>query len=82
MTKIEMKGLAIAIGALLATYVFLLGIFAMFGWGTAIVEFIGNLYIGYAPTLLGSIIGALYAFVDGAIAGIIIAFVYNKISKK
>ena len=37
---------------------------------------------GLCPTFLGGIIGAIWAFIDGAIAGAIIAWVYNKVAPK
>jgi len=42
---------------------------------------ISSLYIGYAATLLGSIIGAIWAFVDGFIGGVIVAWLYNAFQK-
>ena len=40
-----------------------------------------RMYIGYSFTPLGSIIGAVWGFVDFAIAGAIFAWLYNKINK-
>ncbi|MCH7568614.1 MAG: bacteriophage holin [Nanoarchaeota archaeon] len=51
----------------------------LFNYGTAWVELIGTVYIGYSTTLLGTIIGTIYAFVDGLIGGIVIAWFYNKL---
>ena len=80
--KCDPIALGIGIGILLAAYAFLLGLIAWWwDWGTVIVLTLSSLYIGYAPTLLGSIIGALWAFVDGFIAGVVIAWVYNKVRK-
>jgi hypothetical protein len=47
-----------------------------------LVTVLSSLYIGYSPTFLGGIIGGIWAFVDGAIAGAIIAWVYNLVAKK
>jgi len=41
-----------------------------------------RIYIGYSFTPLGSIIGAVWGFVDWGIAGAIFAWLYNCISKK
>ena len=41
-----------------------------------------RIYIGYSFTPLGSIIGAVWGFVDWGIAGAIFAWLYNWISKK
>ena len=41
-----------------------------------------RIYIGYSYTPLGSVIGAVYGFVDFGIAGAIFAWLYNLINKK
>tara|TARA_Y100000590_G_scaffold49164_2_gene51970 strand:+ start:1505 stop:1747 length:243 start_codon:yes stop_codon:yes gene_type:complete len=41
-----------------------------------------RVYIGYSFTPMGSIIGALWGFVDWGIAGAIFAWLYNLINKK
>ena len=80
--KCEPIPLGVGIGVILAVYAFLLGLIAMWwDWGTAIVTTMSSLYIGYDATFLGSIIGAIWAFVDGFIAGVVIAWVYNKFQK-
>ena len=45
---------------------------------TTLIE---RVYIGYSFTPIGSVIGALYGFVDWGIAGAIFAWLYNKINK-
>ena len=40
-----------------------------------------RMYIGYSFTPLGSVIGAVWGFVDWGIAGAIFAWLYNKIKK-
>ena len=54
---------------------------AIFGWSVQFVEVMASVYVGYGASFLGGIIGALWGFVDGAIAGVVIAFIYNVISK-
>ncbi len=73
--------LGIAIGVLWAIYVFFVGITAMFDWGNALVEALASLYIGYSASVIGAIIGAIWAFVDGFIAGVVIAWIYNLVAK-
>ena len=41
-----------------------------------------RIYIGYSFTPIGSIIGAVWGFVDWGIAGAIFAWLYNLINKK
>ncbi len=81
MNKCQPIALGVAIGVLWAFYVSCLAIVAMFGWGTALVESLASLYIGYEASLIGALIGAVWAFVDGFIAGVVIAWVYNVVAK-
>ena len=41
-----------------------------------------RMYIGYSFTPLGSVIGAIWGFVDFGIGGAIFAWLYNLINKK
>ncbi len=77
MNKLQPVPLGLAFGVLWAVYVFCVGITAMFNWGGGIVEGLGTLYIGYAPSILGAFIGGVWAFVDGLVAGAIVAWIYN-----
>ena len=45
---------------------------------TTLVE---RIYIGYSFTPLGSVIGAIWGFVDFGVGGAIVAWLYNKIKK-
>jgi hypothetical protein len=81
MNKIQPVPLGVAFGVLWAVYVFCVGITAMFNWGGGIVAGLGTLYIGYGPSILGAIIGAIWAFVDGLVAGVIVAWIYNMVAK-
>jgi len=78
-TTIGVISLGLAIGVTAAIFVFVLGIAAtLFGWGAYLAQVLQNLFIGFAPTFVGSIAGAVWAFVDGFIAGILIAWFYNR----
>jgi hypothetical protein len=57
-----------------------LAITAMFGWGTALIAPLASLYIGYSASILGAIIGVIWAFIDGFVAGVVIAWIYNFIA--
>lgn len=81
MHKLSINALGVAFGVLWAAYVFLCGIAALMGWGVALVEALSSLYIGYGPSFVGALIGALWGFVDGYIAGVVIAWIYNKLAK-
>lgn len=77
MDKISVKGLALGFGALWAFYIMTAGWIAAFGWPVKFVEAFATLYIGYGPGFVGGIIGGIWGFFDGAVAGAIIAIVYN-----
>lgn len=81
MNKLQPMALGISFGVLWSASIFLLGIAAMFGWGDALVVAFASLYIGYKASIVGAVIGAIWAFVDGFIGGVAIAWVYNKVAK-
>lgn len=62
---------------MLSSCYFLGWVGGLFHWGVDIVEVMSSLYIGFATTFLGGIIGALWGFVDGVICGILVAVFYN-----
>ncbi len=82
MEKLNVKALAIGLGVTWALGMLFVGWASMFGWGTKIVEVMSSLYIGFAPSFLGGIIGAIWGFFDSAIGGAIIAFVYNVVAER
>lgn len=49
-------------------------------WGANTVHVISELYLGYAPSLVGAFIGAGWGFVDLFVVGVLVAFFYNCIS--
>jgi hypothetical protein len=81
MNRLNVKALAIALGASWAFCILFAGWVAIFGWSVQFVEVMGSVYLGYNASFTGAIIGALWGFVDGAIAGVVIAFIYNVVSK-
>jgi len=54
----------------------------MFDGPTGEVTLIGRLYRGYSISPMGSVIGLLWALVDGFVGGAIFAWLYNWIVKK
>jgi hypothetical protein len=79
MMRLSVKGLGLALGVTWGAGVLMLGLIGAIGWGRAVVDVLGSLYLGFRPTLLGSVIGGAWAFVDGAIAGIVVAWLYNRL---
>ncbi len=82
MEKLNVKALAVGLGASWGVCMLFVGWVSIFGWGTKFVEMMSSVYIGFTPTFLGGIIGAVWGFIDGAIGGAIIAVVYNAIAKR
>lgn len=82
MEKIDVKALAIGLGLSWGLGMLLVGEAAAFGWGGKFVDVISSVYIGFAPTLLGGVIGGIWGFFDGAIGGALIALFYNAFAKK
>ncbi|HUY69359.1 MAG TPA: bacteriophage holin [Alphaproteobacteria bacterium] len=81
MNKCQPLALGVAIGVVWALYVLGAGLCAMWGWGVDLVNVLGSLYVGYKASIPGAIIGGVWAFADGFVAGVVIAWVYNKVAK-
>lgn len=70
--------LGLSLGLTWGVSLFIMGLLALYAsYGEGFVVSIGSLYYGYAPTLLGSVIGAAIGFVDAFICGVIVAWLYN-----
>lgn len=81
MAKLSVKGLGLACGIVWAFCNLVAGWTAMYGWGAKYVEIMGSIYFGYTATWLGGVVGSVWAFFDGAIGGMLVAFIYNKFVK-
>jgi hypothetical protein len=74
--------LGIAAGIAYGLCIFLLGLMATFTeMGTVLVNTLGTAYIGYAPTVVGSVIGGIWAFIDAFVFVYIAAWIYNYLLK-
>lgn len=51
---------------------------AAFEWGVLVAMTLSNLYIGFGPTFVGAIAGAVWGFAHGFAMGAMIAFLYNR----
>jgi hypothetical protein len=79
--KLSPVGLGLSLGVLWGLSILILGLLAHFhSYGKPFVETMGTLYIGYAPSVKGSILGGIIGFVDAFIAGALIAWLYNLFS--
>lgn len=78
--KLNVKAFALTCGLVWGVGLFLLTwwIIVLDG-ATGELTLLGRVYRGYAITPLGSVIGMVWAFVDGLIGGAIFAWLYNLI---
>ena len=59
---------------------FLYGLLAaLFGWGAAMAEIVGSLYVGFGPTFAGALIGAVWGFAVGFVFFAAGAWLYNRL---
>ena len=80
--KLNVKALGCAFGLMWALGVLFLGLLATyFNYGNHMVQVVASLYYGYDATLIGSLIGTAWGFVDGLICGVLLAFFYNLLQK-
>lgn len=70
-------GLGLGFGVTWGLWILISGLVAMFGWTIDFVAVMHSSYLGYEPSLIGAIIGGIWAFVHGFITGALIAFFYN-----
>ena len=84
--KLNLKALTIAFAILSAGAVFIVGVANLIwpGYGKAFLQMLASIYPGYkASGLFGDMIaGSLYALVDGAIAGLILGWLYNLFARQ
>lgn len=79
--KLQPLILGISAGILWSISIFLMGVLALyFNYGEGFVLTLGkNYYLGYSSTILGSLIGAAWAFIDAFIGGFMLGWLYNKL---
>ena len=81
--KLDVKAVAITLGLLWGLLaMFLTGIANLIwpGYGQAFLDVMASVYPGYAPGggFGQVIVGTLYGVVDGAVAGVVFAWLYNR----
>jgi len=52
------------------------------GYGTPLIEFLQQLYVGLNISFVGSLIGLVYGFIDAFIGLYLFALLYNWLEKK
>ena len=69
----------LAVGVTWGLCVFVLGVVAaLLGWGIPVAAALASLYIGYGPTIIGAVAGAVWAVVSGTVVGLLVAWLYNR----
>jgi len=82
MNRLDPKACGLALGILWAGSILLMGLTAMVcRWAQPFVDILSMFYVGYSATIIGCLIGAVWAFVDAFIGGVIFAWLYNKLLK-
>ncbi|MFC1550024.1 bacteriophage holin [Candidatus Neomarinimicrobiota bacterium] len=54
----------------------------LFDGASESITFIGKIYRGYNISIGGSLIGFIWAFIDGIIIGMVFAWLYNVLSER
>jgi hypothetical protein len=82
-SKLNEKALAISLGVLWSLAILSLSIIAMMSENYLhnVVEFFSSIYLGYSLSFTGILIGMVWAFIDAAIGGWLLAWLYNKLAK-
>jgi hypothetical protein len=76
--KLNAKSLALTCGILWGIVVFIATIWLLIiGASGKTISLLSAFYFGYQFSIGGAFIGLVWGFVDGAIGGLIFAFVYN-----
>ncbi|MBC8342630.1 MAG: bacteriophage holin [Bacteroidetes bacterium] len=79
--KIDVKSFAFTAGLFCGFGLFFITLWIiLFDGASGNPTLIGKVYRGYNISLMGSLIGFVWAFFDGLIGGAIFAWLYNKIS--
>jgi len=79
---LEAKRVALALGILSGLCMLVMTLFAVIsGWGSALINMLSSVYIGYDSSLLGALFGSIWGFVDGYVSGYLFVVIYNKLPK-
>ncbi|ALE51892.1 hypothetical protein SP60_00645 [Candidatus Thioglobus autotrophicus] len=81
--KLDAKALALSLGILWSLAILSISIVALYSdsYLHHITSFFSSIYLGYSLSLTGILIGMVWAFVDAAIGGLVLAWLYNKLVK-
>jgi hypothetical protein len=75
------KAFALTSGIVWGAMVFLATVWLLvFGYEGQLIRMLDHFYFGYSFSYVGAVIGGIWGFVDGAICGLVFAWLYNKIA--
>ncbi len=80
MNRLSVKGLALGLAVPWSLCVLFAGWLSP-AWASGFVQVFSIIYPGYSAGFVGGIIGGIESLADGAVAGAIIALVYNRFGK-
>ncbi|MCA9394563.1 MAG: bacteriophage holin [Candidatus Omnitrophica bacterium] len=81
--RLNIRAFALALGIHWGLGCFIMGLAGIKHEAPAtFVRTVGTMYYGYAPTPLGSLAGMFWGFLDAAVAGALLAWLYNMLLKR
>jgi hypothetical protein len=82
--KLDVRAFAVASSIVSGTVSLLLALFSVFtGQGRQLFEILAPFHpLGYAPTISGAVIGAIWMVIYGLIMGAMLAYLYNRFAEK
>ncbi len=79
--KLNLRAFALSSGILWGVGLFVITWWKIiFGGASGNPTFVGNIFLGFSISPLGSVLGLIWAFIAGMICGAVFAFLYNKLS--
>jgi hypothetical protein len=81
MTTLDIWAWGLAVGSGWGFVIFVIGVVSrLMNLDPKIIKLFARVYIGYKGTIPGSFIGAVWGFMDGAISGMLMAGIYNRLT--
>ncbi len=77
--KLKVWSFGFAIGLVWGLVVFLATVISLLKGGGGTLSLLAVYYLGYKVTWLGSLVGLVWGFVNGLVAGIVVALIYNRV---
>ena len=79
---INVKAFALTCGIFWAASLVLVAVLTMkTGLGLSFVDMVAEVYLGYGPTPVGTVIGAMWGLLDGLFCGAVFAWLYNTLAR-